>query len=69
MAVVIDDHLLLGVVAVLPSEAIAEEMQADVVYTTGCWYTALREPSKLVLGPGHWPGALARSALRSGSAR
>ncbi len=36
MAVVIDDHLLLGMLAGLPSEAIAEQMRADVVYTTGC---------------------------------
>jgi len=56
MAVVIDDHLLLGVLAGLPSEAIAEEMRADVVYTTGCWYYRLAR----AVGAGARSGSLAR---------
>jgi len=58
MAVVIDDHLLLGVLAGLPSEAIAEEMQADVVYTTGCWYYRLARAVQAGSGSGSLAGRL-----------
>jgi hypothetical protein len=58
MAVVIDDHLLLGMLAGLPSEAIAEEMRAEVVYTTGCWHYRLARAVQAGSGSGSLSGGV-----------
>jgi len=58
MAVVTDDHLLLGVLAGLPSEAIAEEMRAEVVYTTACWYQHLARTVQAGSGSGSLAGGV-----------
>ena len=52
MAVSVDDHLLLGFLAGLQSEAVSEETQADIVYTTGCWYYRLARAVRADAGSG-----------------
>ena len=52
MAVVVDDHLLLGFLAGLQSEAVSEETQADIVYTTGRWYYRLARAVRANAGSG-----------------
>lgn len=41
MAVVIDDHLLLDLIAGIASPAAHEAVSNDAVDTTGCWYYRL----------------------------
>jgi hypothetical protein len=41
VAVVIDDHLLLDLIAGIASPAAHEAVSNDAVYTTGCWYYRL----------------------------
>ena len=58
MAVVIDDHLLLDVVAGVASPAEREAVANEVVYTTGCWYYRLARAVLAGSGDGSLSGRL-----------
>ena len=59
MAIVIDDHLLLEVLAGIESPALSEELRAGVVFTTGCWYYRLSRAVRAGSGAGSLSGRLA----------
>ncbi len=58
MAVVIDDHLLLDLVAGEASQAEQEAVANEVVYTTGCWYYRLARAVLAGSGDGSLSGRL-----------
>lgn len=59
MAVVLDEHLLLDVLAGVVSPAVRDEIGDDVLYTTGCWYYRLSRAVLASSGAGSLSGRFA----------
>lgn len=59
MAVVVDDHILLDVVAGVATPTALEALGAGPVYTTGCWYYRLSRALLAGSGTGSLSGRLA----------
>ncbi len=59
MSVVIDDHLLLTVLAGTEPASLREEMTDEAAYTTGCWYYRLSRASASGTGTGSLSGEFA----------
>jgi hypothetical protein len=57
--VVVDDHVLLNVLAGIASPALREELGDGVVFTTGCWYYRLSRAVNAGSGTGSLSGQLA----------
>ena len=58
MALVIDDHLLLDVLAGIPAGAVANELERGGVFTTSCWYYRLGRAVVAGSGAGSLSGRL-----------
>ena len=58
MAIVIDDHLLLDVLAGTESRELGDALDAGAVFTTGCWYYRLSRAVRTGSGTGSLSGRL-----------
>lgn len=59
MDIVVDDHVLLDVLAGIASAALRDELGDSVLFTTGCWYYRLSRAVSAGSGTGSLSGQLA----------
>ncbi|MGH9136165.1 MAG: hypothetical protein ACRD0G_03845 [Acidimicrobiales bacterium] len=60
MALVVDDHVLIDLLADNASDWLREEMSSSAIYTTGSWYYRLASAARRGSGSGTLSGRLAR---------